>query len=58
MDKRKLYIAATIGVAIVAYSIGYNRATVRAFDAFGEVASKEGMMYLAAQDAIRHRFGR
>lgn len=58
MDKRTCYALTIVGVAVVAYSIGYNRALTRAFDEFGAVASREAMLYLAGKDAIQNRFGR
>jgi hypothetical protein len=54
-DKIKIGLAIT-GVAIVAYSIGHTRATQRMIKDFGGAASREAIVYLATQEAIRKRF--
>lgn len=57
-DKKIRVVLALTGVAIVAYSIGYNRAQKRMVEEFGGAAAKEALIYLATQDHIRNRFGR
>jgi hypothetical protein len=56
-DKIKIGLAVA-GIAIVAYSIGYHRAEKHIISEFGGATAKEALIYLATQDAIRHKFGR
>lgn len=58
MDPR-LKVALTIaGFSIVAYSIGYHHSQKMMIKEFGGAAAKEALIYLATQDAIKHRYGR
>lgn len=59
MDEKKVRIALALsGVAIVAYSVGYQKATTRTIQQLGDATTKEALIYLATQDHIRSRFGR
>src|SRR5690606_1326121 len=58
MDSRAKMILIVAGAAIVAYSIGYQKAQARTIRELGTAASKEALIYLATQDHIRSRFGR
>ena len=59
MDEKKVrLVLALAGTAIVAYSIGYQKAQSRTIRDLGAATSKEALIYLAAQDHIRRRFSR
>jgi hypothetical protein len=58
MDSRVKVALAITGVAIVAYSIGYQKAQSRTIQELGGAAAKEALIYLATQDHIRNRYGR
>ncbi|AWN03360.1 hypothetical protein PBI_COUNT_37 [Microbacterium phage Count] len=59
MDEKKVRIAlALVGVAVVSYTVGYQKAQSRTIRDLGTAASKEALIYLATQDHIRSRFGR
>lgn len=56
MDKRAKVALALGATAIVAYALGHQRATSQLIREFGTSTSKEALIYLATQDAIRNRF--
>ena len=56
MDKRTKMALAFVGTAVVAYSLGHQRATSQLIREFGAATSKEALIYLATQDAIRNKF--
>lgn len=55
MDDRVKIGLAIAGTAVVAYTLGYNKATTKFIKQFGGVLVKEASLYLATQDHLRYR---
>lgn len=58
MDKRVKVALALTGVAVIAYSLGYQKAQSQVIQELGGTAAKEALIYLATHDHIRNRYGR
>jgi hypothetical protein len=55
MDNRVKVGLAIAGVAIIAYTAGYQKAQGQTIQRLGEAAAKEALIYLATHDHIRNR---